>query len=91
MLSTTAYLIDVYALNANSALAAYVSIRSVTAFAFPLFAAQMFQKLGVSWAASLLAYLCVALAPAPFLFWRYGANMPSWSRFAFETPSGGKS
>lgn len=83
MLSTTAYLIDVYQLYANSAIAAYVCIRSVTAFAFPLFAEQMFENLGVAWAASLLAFLCVALAPAPFLFWYYGKRIRGWSRYSF--------
>ncbi|KAI9689373.1 MAG: hypothetical protein M1822_010024 [Bathelium mastoideum] len=83
MLSTTTYLIDVYQLYSNSAIAAYVCIRSGTAFAFPLFAEQMFERLGAAWAASVLAFICVALAPAPFLFWRFGKKIRGWSRYSF--------
>ena len=83
LFSTTAYFIELYQLYANSATAAYVCIRSLGGFAFPLFAEQMFKNMGVSWAASLLAFLCVALAPAPFLFWFYGKRIRGWSRYSF--------
>ena len=66
-LSGTAYLIDVYLLNANSALAVNICIRSASAAAFPLLAKPMNERLGVAWAMTLLALLYVALVPFPIV------------------------
>lgn len=79
LLSTTSYVVEVYLLDSSSAIAANVCVRSATAAAFPLFAIHMFERLGTEWATSLLAFFCLALAPVPFLFWRYGAKIRSWS------------
>ena len=70
-LSGTAYLIDVYLLNANSALAVNICIRSMSAAAFPLFAKTMYERLGLAWATSLLGFFCVTLIPFPIALWRY--------------------
>lgn len=82
--SCTMYLIDMYLVNSNSAVAACVCVRSLMGGGFPLFANAMYKKLGTEWATSLLAFLCVALAPIPLLFWKYGQKLRSMSRFAFE-------
>lgn len=78
------YLVDVYLFEANSALAANAFVRSFVAAAFPLFATYMYQRLGVQWASALLAFLCLALVPAPFLFYKYGKTIRSKSRFAYD-------
>lgn len=78
------YLVDVYLYDANSALAANAFVRSLVAAAFPLFSTQMYEKLGVQWATSLLAFLCVALVPFPILFYLYGKRIRGWSKFAME-------
>ncbi|KAK4541515.1 hypothetical protein LTR36_007961 [Oleoguttula mirabilis] len=78
------YLVDVYLYDANSALAANSFIRSFVAAAFPLFATSMYEKLGVQWASSLLAFLCLALVPAPIMLYIYGKRIRSWSKFAFD-------
>jgi len=83
-LSGTAYLIDVYLLNANSALAANICIRSMSAAVFPLFAKPMYQRLGVAWATSLLAFFCAVLIPFPIVLWRYGEKIRGWSKYSFE-------
>ena len=83
-LSGTIYLIDVYLRNANSALAANICIRSIAAAAFPLFAKPLYDGLGVAWATSLLAFLCVALMPFPIVLWIYGKNIRGWSRYSFD-------
>ncbi|KAF2769076.1 putative MFS multidrug transporter [Teratosphaeria nubilosa] len=79
------YLVDVYLYDANSALAANAFIRAIVAAAFPLFATYMYQGLGVQWASSLLGFLCVALVPCPFVFYRYGRTIRGWSKFAFDS------
>ncbi|KAK4556634.1 hypothetical protein LTR86_006205 [Recurvomyces mirabilis] len=78
------YLVDVYLYDANSALAANAFVRSLVGAAFPLFATSMYTRLGVQWASTLLAFLCLALVPAPFLFYRYGKQIRARSKFAYN-------
>ncbi|KAK0614862.1 putative MFS transporter [Bombardia bombarda] len=75
------YLIDVYKITANSAIAINAMFRGLLGAGFPMFANYMFQRLGVPWAMSLLAFLNVALIPVPFLFYIYGARIRKWSKF----------
>ena len=76
------FLVDIYLASAASALAANTGVRSFVAAGLPLAAPKMYENLGVAWATSLLAFLCVALMPAPFLFYRYGERLRRMSRFA---------
>ncbi|KAK2836916.1 Citrinin biosynthesis cluster MFS transporter mrr1, partial [Arthroderma sp. PD_2] len=76
------YIVDVYLMYANSALAANTLIRSLLGAAFPLFASHMFRKLGVEWAGSVLGFVTVAMIPVPVLFYIYGAKIRAMSRFS---------
>ncbi|KIW04343.1 uncharacterized protein PV09_04633 [Verruconis gallopava] len=76
------FLVDCYPVYAASALAANSFARSYFAAAFPLFGVQMYNKLGYQWATSLLAFLALALAPFPYLFFKYGKRLRRHSRFA---------
>ncbi|KMU77987.1 benomyl/methotrexate resistance protein [Coccidioides immitis RMSCC 3703] len=76
------YLTDIYMMFTNSAFAANTLVRSGFGAAFPLFAAQMFHKLGVRWAGSLLGFLTVAMIPVPMLFYVYGNKIRAMSRFS---------
>ncbi|MCJ1478148.1 hypothetical protein MMC13_006824 [Lambiella insularis] len=75
------YIIDVYLMYANSALAANTLIRALSGAGFPLFATAMFDKLGVSWATSLLGFLTVAMSPVPILFFLYGKRIRALSKY----------
>lgn len=75
------YIIDVYMLLANSALAANTLFRSTFGGAFPLFASQMYQNLGVDWASTLLGLITVAKIPIPILFFIYSSRIRKKSRF----------
>ncbi|KAK0346899.1 hypothetical protein LTR91_021349 [Friedmanniomyces endolithicus] len=75
------YLIDCYGFYSNSAIAVNTFIRSIAGAVFPLFASQMYRGLGVPWATSILAFICVAFIPAPILFYKYGARIRARSRF----------
>jgi DHA1 family multidrug resistance protein-like MFS transporter len=75
------YIIDCYLMNANSAIAGNTLIRSFAGAGFPLFAVQMYHKLGVGWATSLLGFLAVAFVPVPILFYIYGAKLRKLSKF----------
>ena len=76
------YIIDVYLMNANSALAGNTLVRSVAGGGFPLFATAMYHKLGVAWATSLLAFLTVAFLPVPILFFIYGKKLRTLSKYS---------
>lgn len=75
------YIIDVYMMFANSAIAANTLMRSALGGAFPLFAVQMYDKLGVDWASSLLGFITVAMIPIPILFFFYGKKIRAMSKF----------
>ncbi|KAK0120190.1 hypothetical protein ONS95_011596 [Cadophora gregata] len=76
------FLVDAYPLYAASSLAANSFARSSFGAAFPLFGVQMYHTLGDHWATSLLAFLTVAMAPFPYLFFVYGKRIRGTSRFA---------
>lgn len=65
-----------------SALAANTLFRYLLASVFPLFSVQMFEKLGVQWAASLLGLLSVPLAVLPFVFYRWGGVLRRRSAYS---------
>lgn len=76
------YIIDVYLMHANSAIAANTLLRSLAGGSFPLFATAMYDKLGVAWATSLLGFLCVAFMPVPVLFFIYGKKLRGLSKYS---------
>ncbi|MCJ1300577.1 hypothetical protein MMC08_003374 [Hypocenomyce scalaris] len=76
------YIIDVYLMYANSAIAANTLVRSLAGAGFPLFATPMFNNLGVAWATSLLGFLTLAMVPVPVLFFIYGKKIRSLSKFS---------
>ena len=63
------YLPDAYPAYAASVLAGNDFMRSSFGAAFPLFARQMYTKLGVDWASSLLGFLAVCFVPIPIVLW----------------------
>ncbi|KAJ6585510.1 MFS polyamine transporter [Mycena capillaripes] len=77
------YVVDAFTLYAASALASVVFLRSLFGFGFPLFAEQMFAKLGYGKADTVLAAIAIVIGcPAPWLLWNYGKQIRSRSRFA---------
>ncbi|KAI9735398.1 MAG: hypothetical protein M1818_006404 [Claussenomyces sp. TS43310] len=76
------YIVDVYLMHANSAIAGNTMVRSLAGGGFPMFATAMYHNLGVPWATSLLGFLCVALMPVPVLFYVYGAKLRKLSKFS---------
>ncbi|KAG0145916.1 hypothetical protein CROQUDRAFT_45074 [Cronartium quercuum f. sp. fusiforme G11] len=81
-ISSQAYLIDVYLMYSASALAANTICRSSLGAAFPLFTRQMFNGLGVQWAATLIGGVSLLISPSPFIFYKYGARIRMRSKFA---------
>ncbi len=76
------YIIDVYLMHANSAIAGNTLVRSLAGAGFPLFATALFHTLGVAWATSLLGFLTVAFFPVPILFFIYGKKIREMSKYS---------
>jgi len=81
---TFTYLVTAYRPMAASALAGNSALRSGFAAIFPLFADQMYARLGTVGATALLAGLTTLMAPLPFIFYKYGSKIRSKSKFAVE-------
>ncbi|SCZ92534.1 BZ3500_MvSof-1268-A1-R1_Chr5-2g07952 [Microbotryum saponariae] len=112
-LSIFNYLIDVYLMNAASALSFNTVCRSSFGASFPLFAGrqsffsilyvlylarttdgvlllltlEMFRKLSIPGASSLLGGLAIVFIPAPFLLYKYGKKIRSMSKNAVVRPN----
>ncbi|KAJ7662927.1 MFS general substrate transporter [Mycena rosella] len=70
-----------YAIYAASAIAGVSSFRAFAGFGFPLFADEMYTRLGDGWGNSILALICLVIGcPAPFVFYRYGARLRARSK-----------
>ncbi|KAJ7240402.1 MFS polyamine transporter [Mycena haematopus] len=81
-ISCLSYLVETYLMYSASAFAANTICRSISAAVFPLFTVQFFHKLGVGWAMTVLGGVGLIMMPSPFLFYRYGAQIRSRSKFA---------
>lgn len=73
--SANSYIIDSYSNYAASAMAAKTLLRSEVGAMVPLFVTQMFHGMGFQWAGLLLALIATAIAPIPFVFYRYGGQI----------------
>ena len=74
--SANFYMVDTYGpLYGASATAASSLSRYTLSAAFPLFALQMYGRLGIKWATSLLGFCTLAMAPIPWIFYRWGSNL----------------
>lgn len=76
------YLVDAYLMFAASAIAANTFLRSLCGAAFPLFARQMFEGMGIQYAATLLGCVAAVLVPVPIWFYLRGAKIREQSKFA---------
>lgn len=76
------YLVDAYLMFAASAIAGNTFLRSLFGAIFPLFARQMFQGMGIQYAATLLGCVAAVLVPVPIWFYLRGAKIREQSKFA---------
>ncbi|KAF2248539.1 MFS general substrate transporter [Trematosphaeria pertusa] len=79
------YMVDTYGpLYGASAAGANSLARYILTACFPLFTLHMYKSLGTQWAASLLAFCTVAMAPIPWVFWTWGPKLRGRSRYERE-------
>ncbi|KAK9362980.1 major facilitator superfamily domain-containing protein [Lipomyces starkeyi] len=75
------YATDCYKIYAASAHGIMSVTRSIIATCLPLFATAMYDRLGVHWATTLWAFISLAMAPIPILFFKYGHILRQRSAF----------
>ncbi|TKX22964.1 MFS transporter-like protein 85 [Elsinoe australis] len=78
------YLVDAYDVFAASVTAAAACSRSLFGAVLPFAARPMYERLGVSWACTLLGFLSLALCVIPFAFLKYGGWLRERSKFCQE-------
>ena len=44
----------------------------------------MFHNIGIHWAVTIPGFLAVICLPMPYLFWKYGEIIRSWSKYSAE-------
>ncbi|GAA5998745.1 uncharacterized protein JCM10292_007202 [Rhodotorula paludigena] len=79
--STFLYLIDSYGHAAASALSSNSFLRYPIAGGAVLFTGPMYAHLNPHWALTLLASISLVMSCIPFVFYRYGCRIRSWSRY----------
>ncbi|KAL4984498.1 major facilitator superfamily domain-containing protein [Aspergillus falconensis] len=88
ILSILNYVVDGYQTYSASALAGVILVRNVVGAGFPLFATQMYERLGYEWASSLLGFIAILLVPIPFVFFYKGEAIrlrSPWAREHFDS------
>ena len=82
LIAVANYLVDTYqAMAAASAMAANGLLRYALGAVFPLFTLQMYQRLGINWATSLLGFITIALLPIPWVLFRFGHGIRGRSKY----------
>ena len=84
ILSILNYVVDSYQTYSASTLAGVILMRNVIGAGFPLFAMQMYEKLDLEWASSLLGFIAILLVPIPFVFFYWGEGIRLRSPWAGE-------
>lgn len=74
------YLVDTYGRYSASALAANAVLRSVVGAVLPLAGEPMYDKLGLGWGNSVLAFIALAFVPIPWFFFKFGAKIRGWEK-----------
>ncbi|KAB5539437.1 major facilitator superfamily domain-containing protein [Coniochaeta sp. 2T2.1] len=72
---TQTYMIDAYTKYASSAIAASSVLRSLTGALLPLAGIPLYDRLGLGWGNTLLAFLSLAMGVFPIVFNKYGEGI----------------
>ncbi|KAK1573273.1 major facilitator superfamily transporter [Colletotrichum navitas] len=80
-ISINLYLVDAFTIYAASAIGASAVLRSVFGAILPLFALQLFNKIGLGWGNSLLGFIALGMWPVTLVFIKYGEYLRTAPRF----------
>ncbi|KAI3395963.1 hypothetical protein diail_602 [Diaporthe ilicicola] len=76
------YLVLAYPKQAATVLAGNVLSRCILGATFPLFATDVYRRLGVAWSTSVLGFIALAFTPIPFILVKYGKWLRHKSKMA---------
>ncbi|KAK9452948.1 major facilitator superfamily domain-containing protein [Dipodascopsis uninucleata] len=79
---TYMYVIDAYEIYAASALTLVTFLRYVTAGSLTAVGIPFYKNMGVHWTLTILACISILLVPIPFVFYKYGHKIRSFSKHA---------
>ena len=79
------YLIDTYTVFASSVLAANLLLRSIFGTVFPIITIYIYCKMNVGWAGSIPAFMALACAPMPFLFYKFGPQIRKRCKYSSKS------
>ncbi|KAH8773765.1 major facilitator superfamily domain-containing protein [Diaporthe sp. PMI_573] len=83
-LQSMAYVIDIYMVNANSAISGTVVVRSLLGGLFPLAAVPLYQHLGAQVATAVVGLVASVFFVVPVILYIYGPKVRSWSRYTVK-------
>lgn len=78
------YIVDSYQTYSASSLAGVILVRNIVGAGFPLFASQMYHRLGDEWASSLLAFISLLFVPIPIWWFFRGEQLRLKSPWASQ-------
>ena len=76
------YIIDSYGEYSSIALASITTVRYFVAGGMSMAARPMYVNIGVQYSLTWLGCVAVLLAPAPLVFWKFGAKLRNTSPYA---------
>ncbi len=71
-MSVNMYLVHTYGRYSASAIAASKVLQSIGGAVLPLAGEPLYNRLGLGWGNSVVAFIALAFVPVPWLFFRYG-------------------
>ncbi|KAJ5915292.1 hypothetical protein N7454_011046 [Penicillium verhagenii] len=83
-MSVSTYLVDSYLAYAASVTAANTALRSLVGALLPLAGPALYDRLGLGWGNSLLAFIALVMCAVPFAFWKWGAAIRTHPRFQLK-------
>ena len=78
------YLIDAFTIYAASAIAANTVVRSIFGVVLPLAGQPLYDRLGLGWGNTLLAFIALSTAPLTWLIMKYGERIRLHPRFQLD-------
>lgn len=83
-MTISTYLVDAYTIHSASAMAANTVLRSSIGAVLPLAGRSMYDKLGLGWGNSLLAFIALAMVPVAIAILIYGERIRTSKRFEIK-------
>ena len=82
-MSINMYLVHTYGRYSASAIAASKVLQSIGGALLPLAGEPLYNRLGLGWGNSLIAFIALSFSPVPLLFFKYGKTLRKMGNVQF--------